>query len=231
MGLRDGDHGRLVLLADTEDVHDTGGEVAALGVADIDNVESTRVLVAGGDDSNATVILNLDDIMHTHKRVWVADGAAIVGGHVWDALGAECQLVDTAQLEGWLISKLLVVQALEHVASLDVEHHTEVLVSLVEGDNVVETTWEVRVGAHTAVNLDETEHANLLALLLGQGVLETVPEDETQRKALAELVRSGRWAWCPGAAHLVKHPVLWGIKPLQMFLWPVCHVLGSWIPH
>jgi len=243
-GLRDGDHVGLVLLANGEDVANTGGEDAALGVTHIDNVESTRVLVAGGDDTNTAVILtlgdnardtsleldnvghlargevDLDDIIDTDERIWVADGTTVVGGDVWDSLGAECQLVDTAKLEVSLVLELLVVQAVEHVTSLNVEKHTEVLVSLVEGDNIVEATWEVWVGAHTAVDLDKAEHANLLALLLGQGVLETVPEDKAQRKALTELVRSGGWAWCPGATHLVEHPVLWGIKPLHMFLWP-----------
>jgi len=46
---------------------------------------------------------------------------------------------------------------------------------------------------HLAVNLDETLHEDLLDLLLGKSVLETVTENEDERKALTELVRaSGR---------------------------------------
>jgi len=145
-----------------------------------------------------------------------------VGGDGRDAFGTESEPVDTAKLEGVLVSELVVVKTVEHEASLNVEKHTEVLVGLVEGDDVVESTWEVGVSAAAAVDLHETHHANLLHLLLGEGILETVTEDEHQREALTELVWAGRWAWCPGAAHLVEHPVLGGIKPFQMLLWTTC---------
>jgi hypothetical protein len=242
--LGEGDHVGLVLLADAENVANTGGEGLALGVLDVDNVEATRVLVAGSDGSDATVILtlgdnagsasleldevghlarlevNLDGVVDLHEGVWVADGAAIVGGDVWDTLGAELELVDTAQLVCALVSEgLLVVKTVEHESALGVEKHTELLVSLVEGDDIGESTWEVGVGAAAAVDLHQAHHANLLDLLLGECVLETVTEDEHQGKALAELVGTGGGAWGPGSTHLVKHPVLGGIKPLHMLLW------------
>merc|ERR1712023_226982 len=155
MALGGGDHVGLILLANAEDVANTGGEGLTLGILDVDDIEATRVLVTGSDGSHTTVILtlghhtggtslelddvgdlaggkvNLDNVVHTHKRIRVADGAAIVGGDGRDALGTESKPVDTAKLEG-------------------------VLVSLVEGDDVVESTWEVGVSAAAAVNLHET---------------------------------------------------------------------------
>merc|ERR1719183_1404603 len=95
---------------------------------------------------------------------------------------------------------------MEHEAALGVVKHAEVLVGLVERDHVVEAAWEVDICADAAIDLDEAHHTDLLHLLLGEGVLETV----------TELVGAGGWAWSPGATQLVKHPVLRGIEPLQV---------------
>merc|ERR1711937_758023 len=235
--LGDRDHVTLILLANAEDVSNTGGEGLALGVLDVDDVEATRVLVTRGDGPHPTVILslshhassaslelddlchlpccqvNLDDIVYANQGVWVADGAAIVCGDEGDASDTQ--------------SELVVIETVEHVAALGVEKHTEVLVSLLDGDDIVEATGEVGVGTDAAVDLHQTHHADLLHLLLGEGIFETVTEDEHQGEALAELVGTGRWAWGPGAAHLVEHPVLGGIKPFQMLLWTTCH---GWVP-
>jgi len=42
--------------------------------------------------------------------------------------------------------------------------------------------------SHLAINFDETLHEDLLNFLLGEGVLETVPQNENERQALTQLV-------------------------------------------
>lgn len=44
------------------------------------------------------------------------------------------------------------------------------------------------VGADLAVDLDEPLHANLFDLVSGQGVLQTVPEEDDEGQALPQLV-------------------------------------------
>jgi hypothetical protein len=52
----------------------------------------------------------------------------------------------------------------------------------------------VKGQGHLAIDLDEALHQDLLHLLAGKRVLETVTEDEHEGKALAELVGTGRRA-------------------------------------
>ena len=115
------------------------------------------------------------------------------------------------------------VLPVEDEASLNIVEHAEVLVGLFDGDDIHEPNWVVSVGADLAIDLDEALHEDLLDFLLGQGVLQSVTEDEHKRKALTELVRASGRARCPGSTHLVQHPVLRGIQTFQMFLWSTSH--------
>lgn len=81
-----------------------------------------------------------------------------------------------------------------------------------------ETGGEGRVRADLAVHLDQTLHADHLDLVIGQSVLQTVADDQQQRKALSLLVRTTARLRSPHSSHLVKHPVLGCIQTLQMLL-------------
>lgn len=120
--LGEGDVGR-VALADHKDVLQAGGEGLASGVAHVHNVEATQVAIAGGDNTNAACVVALRDHglvadlelvhvsdlargnVHAHsvqnacRGVRVANGAAVVGHNVRDALGRGLLLGHTAQLE------------------------------------------------------------------------------------------------------------------------------------
>ena len=61
-------------------------------------------------------------------------------------------------------------------ASLDVVDDPEVLSSLVNLDDVHETSGELRVSPGLAINLDQTLLHDGLHLLHGDGVLQAVPE-------------------------------------------------------
>lgn len=47
------------------------------------------------------------------------------------------------------------------------------------------------ISADLAIDLDEPLHADLLDLISGQSVLETVPQEDDEGQALPQLVRTG----------------------------------------
>lgn len=54
-----------------------------------------------------------------------------------------------------------------------------------------EASWVVNVGADLAVDFDVSLHDDLGDFSVGQGVLQTVTQEDHQWKGLAQLVRSG----------------------------------------
>jgi len=229
--------------ADGEHVSKTGREFLSGLVLDEHNVERTWVLLDVEKFSNASTItslgdgdgsasselddvggltgseIDLDSVVHFDKRVRVTDGAAVVGDNGRDSLCAVVLLLDTTQFE----SRLLLVNAVQDETSLGIEEQTEGIVGLRDGDNIHESCREVGVGADTSINLDNLLHADLLDFLHVECVLQTVTEDDAQRKALAHLVRSRGWSWCPDTIELSKHPVGRRMKALQVLLRSASH--------
>lgn len=103
-------------------------------------------------------------------------------------------------------------------ASLDVVEETEVLAGLLNGDDVHESGGVGGVSADLAVDLDQTLLDDGGDLLLGEGVLQPVPEEDDQGEALAGLVGTSRGLGGPNSGELVQHPVAGGIQALQVLL-------------
>ena len=226
----------VVGLADDKHVAETGGELVATGVSDVDDLERTSVLLATDDDAHATDVapagdhdcvadlkldkvdnlaggeVDLDGVVGADRGVGVADGARVVGREEGDALTADLDLGHTAQLEGGLLGS----DGVDRETALDVVEETEVLAGLVDGDDIHEAGREVRVGADLAVDLDKTLHHNVGNLTAGERVFQAVAEEQHQRKALTELVRTSRRTGRIGTAKLVKHPVLGRCKSLKV---------------
>lgn len=155
---------------------------------------------------------NLDGIVDLDIRVGVSEGASVVRDGAGDLVGTHVDLVDSAQLVLGLFS----VETVQDVTSLCVEQQTEAIVRLFHLDDVHETSGVAVVRADLAVDLDATFHANLLALLARQGVLETFAEDDGKGQALAEFVRAGGGSGRPDPSHLTDIPVLRRMEALQM---------------
>ena len=81
-----------------------------------------------------------------------------------------------------------------------------------------ETGGEGGVGAHLAIDLHQTLHADHLHFVIRQSVLQTVADDQQQRQALSLLVGTAARLRSPHTAHLVQHPVLRGVQTLHMLL-------------
>jgi len=105
------------------------------------------------------------------RNLWsVNSRSRIVRNQEWDTALAKLNALDLAELE----LSLLGLDAVDGEAALGVVDETEVLASLLEGDDVHEASGEGGVGADLAVNLDQTLHHDGLDLTTVQGVLETV---------------------------------------------------------
>jgi len=121
----------------------------------------------------------------------------------WDPALAKLHALDPAEL----VLRLLGLDAVDGETALGVVDETEVLAGLLEGDDVHESSGVGGVGADLAVNLDQTLHHDGLDLATVQGVLETVTDEDNQRKAVPELVRTGGGLGRVGSGHFVQEPV------------------------
>ena len=146
----------------------------------------------------------LDAVVDLDVGVGETDGAAVVGHNVGHLVLADLLLDDLAQLE----ASLLGINSVGLEASLDVVEHAEVLAGLVNGDDVHEASGEPMVTSVLVINLDvgRLVLADLDALLVGEGVLQSVLEQDAQGQALTELVGSGGGAGSVHALQLVKAP-------------------------
>jgi len=164
-------------------------------------------------------VVKHDGVVDLDGWIREADGAAIVSDDVWAATFTELCLVNLAKL----VVGLILVDLVDNETTLGIVEHTEMLVSLLKGDNIHETSWEADISTNLVVNLNETLHADLLNLLVGKSVLEAVTEKDGKRHALTELVWTGGWAWRPITLELIHHPVAWRVDALHMLLWSTSH--------
>lgn len=121
----------------------------------------------------------------------------------WDAALAKLHSLDLAQL----VLSLLGLDAVDGEATLGIEDKTEVLASLLDGNDVHETGGVGHVGADLAVNLNETLHEDGLGLAVVQGVLEAVTQEDDEGQAFSLLVGTGRRLGSVDARELVEKPV------------------------
>lgn len=240
-------------LANDGDVGQAGGEGILTAVLEMDNVETTMVTltvnngadaadaVSTSDDGNVTSLkldesLNLvslqvktDGVVGADQRIGVADGTAVMGNNEGDTLGTNLHLTDLTEL----VLGLLIRDAVDNKATLDVVKDAEVLASLLDLDDIHKAGGVVDISANLAINLDVTLHNNGVSLTLVQSILQTVADENNKGQALTELVGSRRrtrglqktkpvssnWKHntpYKGAGKLVQHPGLRGGQALQM---------------
>jgi len=234
---------RVVSRSDDKNISLTGCEGVSLLVLDSNDVEGSIMPLKVDKLSNASSIVSLGyhdhgshfelvDIRHLSCgdvdlnsivdldiRVRVTKGASVVGNGNRDLLGCDIHLLDATKL----VLGLVLLNTVKHEASLGVEQKTEAIAGLLKLDNVHESSRVVEVSSDLAVNLDATLHADLLAFLSGQGVLETLTEDDSDGKALALLVRTGGGLGCPYAGHFAKVPMARRIEALEVLLGSARH--------
>lgn len=146
----------LAIGTDDEGVGDGGGEFVAHGVTDVNHIKRTIELVLVEDGTDPTHVtttgdhdgaadgegdelgdlvggdVELDGVVDLDGRVRVADGTAVGGDDVRDTLAAKSDPLDLAEL----VVGLLLSDAVDGEAALDVVKKTEVFTDLLKGDDV-----------------------------------------------------------------------------------------------
>lgn len=173
-----------LLLSDDEDIAQPGGEGVVNGVLHVHNVETTVVTLAVSDDTDTSHVattsdhgddtgieadeladlaggeVDLDGVVDTDGGIGIADGAGIVRDEVRDALLAELDTLDLAEL----VLGLGIGDTMNGEATLGVVDETEVLAGLLDRDDVHEAGGEGWVRADLAVHLDQALHDDSLDL-------------------------------------------------------------------
>jgi hypothetical protein len=235
-----------LVLANDENVALTGGEAVVNGILDVDNVETTVVALTVSDDTNTTHVttssnhddgagveldevgdlasgeFNLDSVVDLDQGVRVADGSCIVRDQEWDSTATKLDTLDLAQL----VLGLLGLDSVDSESTLGIVDETEVLASLLDGDDVHEARGVGGIGADLAVDLDKSLHQDGLDLAVVESILESVSDEDDQGHAVAELVRTGRRLGSVGAGQLVKQPVRGGAEALLVLLDSAGHGIG-----
>ena len=230
LALGEGDHG-AVAVADDEAGGEAGGEGVSGTVLDVDDIEGSEVPFAGNEHTNTARIaslgnhdqvaylegdnvnnlssgnIELDGVVNLDEGVGKANGPAVVGGDLGDLLGANLFLGDLAELE----LGLLIVQSVEHEASLGIVEETEGIASLGDGHDVHETSGEAGVRADLAIDLNVPLHADGEGLASVKSVLETVTEDKNEGRHSRSL-----WGPVEGRGAQIP-PILESIQCLGAF--------------
>lgn len=131
-----------------------------------------------------------------------------------DTALAELDALDLAEL----VLGLLILDAVDGETALGVVDETEVLASLLDGDDVHEAGGVGDVGADLAIDLDEALHHDGLGLAVVEGILQSVADEDDEGHALAELVRTSGRAGSIDTRQLVEKPVRGGAKALLVLL-------------
>lgn len=148
----------------------------------VNNVKRSRMPLTGDDGSNSPQVtassdhaqvtsievnvvhdlsssdVNLDGVIDLDDWVGIPDGASIVGNQERNSTGTNLDTLHLAELVlGFIISNTV-----DSVTTLNIIDQTEVLVGLLNGDNIHESSRVVGVSADLAVDLDEALHHNFL---------------------------------------------------------------------
>lgn len=150
----------------------------------------------------------------------------------WDSTLAQLHPLNLRQL----IFRFFSGDAVDCEAALGVVNEAEVLACLLDRDDVHEAGGIGGVGADLAVYFDEALHDNGLGFAGVESILQSgrsqrdlfhldrsytaspVTDENNQRHAISELVRSWGWARRIGTGQFVQKPVRWRAETLLMLL-------------
>jgi hypothetical protein len=199
------------------------------GVFDVDDIERTWVSFSRLDGTNSTDILAADDLAHVTGVefdpvgdfvggeveldgiadfavwVWVSDGSSVVCNEEWHVVFLDKDFLHSAEF----VRSFLGGDSVHDESAFGVVNQSEVLVGLLNRNNVHETGWVFHVGSDFLVDLDHSSHQDFLALVSSKGVVESVSDEDGQRKAFSEFVWTGVWSDAENAAGFWEHPVVW----------------------
>ena len=230
----------LLIITDHEDVGETGGESVTTGVLNVrdfvrtgvvlnvlENTDTANVVTTSCENSGTVIELNntvdftscevqLNSVVLLNVGVGETDSTAVVCNNIWHLVLTDVLADNLAKLE----TSFSILDAVGLEATLKIVQDAEVLTSLVNGDDVLEAEGELVVTAALAIDEDVCVAglADLETLLLGEGVVETLAEEDGDWDTLAEFVGTGAGASGVYTTELVKAPVGGGEHALQVLL-------------
>jgi len=196
---------------DVLDVHDIEASNVSFTVSD--STDTTHVTTASDNDYVSSVKLDeaghfalfnveFDGIIRTDVGIGVSDSASIMGNNVWNTLVTELELFDFAKFVG----SLLRCDSVNGKASLDIVQQPEVFTTLFDGDDILESAWEIGVRSDLAVDFDESLVNDGYDFSAGKSVFKTTAEKNGERERFSQFMRTGGWARGICASKLVEHP-------------------------
>jgi len=242
--LGEGDE-RLLALTNHHNVGETSGKGVSSNITDVSDLVATRVVLNVGKNTNTTNVVTtvghdgatvlefdeainltslqvkLDGVVLLNVRVRESDSSAIVGNNEWDLVLANSLSLNLKQLElGFFIFNTVRLET-----TLDIKEDSEMLTSLLERDDVLETERELVGSTHSVVHLDETllVLADLNSLLVVKGVVKSVSEQHSNWDAFSQFVWSSTRSAGVWASQLVQVPVLGSEHTLHVLLRSSCH--------
>jgi hypothetical protein len=217
---------RFSALTDNKDVGDPCCECTIERILDMDDIETTNMLLAVNDDTCTTHVATTSDhddvagvegyevgdfsllkvklysVVDLNDWIGITDCASVVCDNVGDTLGTEGHFADLEKFVGSLLGG----DAMDSETAFHVIQQAEMFARLFDRDDIHETGRIGRVGAHFSIDFNEALVHDCDDLAPGQSILEPVSEKNRKGKGFAESVRTGGWAGSVGAAQLVKHP-------------------------
>jgi len=220
----------VLSLADHENVADSGGERVTSGISDVDDIETTDVSISVDNNTDSSDVVTrsnhtkvasfefneindltssdvqLGGVVDGEFRVGESDGSTVVGNDVGDLVGADRLLGDLNKL----VFAFFLADVSEDESSLNVVEDSEQFTSLIDGDNVHETSGESGVLSDLAIDSDVTflvvdDHGDFST---SQSVLKTVLKDDSEGKGFSVLVGTLRGLSGEDTTEFVKHPAL-----------------------
>ena len=228
----------MVSASNNKDVGQSGSKGVSLDILHSYNIEGSLVTLHTQESSHASSVSSLGDHNHsTHLelqdrnrfsgrninlhnivdldiRVGESHSAAIVSDSSWDLVGSDVDLDNATKF----VIRFFTFDSVKNEASLGVEEETEAISRLFQFDDIHKASRVVVIRSDFAVNLDATLHADLHALLVGQGVLETITQDNCDWQAFAHSVWTSGRLGGPNSPHFAEIPMLGGIEAFQVLL-------------
>ncbi|KAH3666160.1 hypothetical protein OGAPHI_004349 [Ogataea philodendri] len=179
------------LCTNDKHVRESGDESVLQRILDVDQVETSLVLLSVSDNTHSTQVtttghhdqstgvelnkvgdlsglkINLDGVVDFDSWIWVSESSTIVGNNVRDTLLTKLDLLDLAQF----VRSLLGSDSVDSESTFNIVDESEVLVGSIQSDDIHETSWEGRVGSHLAVDLDVSLHQDGLDFSTVQSIL------------------------------------------------------------
>jgi len=163
----------------------------------LDDTNSTKISPLSNHSQNSRieldVLLNLsghqielDRVSSLDVGIGIANGSSVVSDGIRNALLSDCHFFDFQKLELALFG----CDSVNCESSLGVIQQSVRLLCFFDRHHIHESSRIIGVSADNTIDLDESLSTDGNDFSSGEGILESISEENHQRKALPQLVRT-----------------------------------------